>query len=87
MFRFTIRDVLWLTVVVGLSVALWVDRTKHQADLEALDELQRHDGMLWEAVRREGYTTVSEHNRVSLTPYPPNPPLAKPPAQQPAKSN
>ena len=24
MFRFTIRDVLWLTVVVGLAVALWL---------------------------------------------------------------
>jgi hypothetical protein len=26
MFRFTIRDVLWLTVVVGLLVALFVER-------------------------------------------------------------
>jgi hypothetical protein len=26
MFRFTIRDVLWLTVVVGLAVAWWTDR-------------------------------------------------------------
>jgi len=26
MFRFTIRDVLWLTVVVGLAVAWWVAR-------------------------------------------------------------
>jgi len=26
MFRFTIRDVLWLTVVVALLVAWWVDR-------------------------------------------------------------
>jgi hypothetical protein len=24
-FRFTIRDVLWLTVVVGLSVGWWLD--------------------------------------------------------------
>jgi hypothetical protein len=28
MFRFTIRDVLWLTVVVGLGVGWWVERTK-----------------------------------------------------------
>ena len=27
MFRFTIRDVLWLTVLVGLGVAWWLDRT------------------------------------------------------------
>ena len=25
--RFTIRDVLWLMVVVGLVVALWIERT------------------------------------------------------------
>jgi hypothetical protein len=26
MLRFTIRDVLWLMVVVGLSVGWWIDR-------------------------------------------------------------
>jgi hypothetical protein len=26
MFRFTIRDVLWLTVVVAVAVGWWVDR-------------------------------------------------------------
>jgi hypothetical protein len=26
MFRFTIRDLLWLTVVVGLAIALWQSR-------------------------------------------------------------
>ena len=26
MFRFTIRDLLWLMVVVGLAVAWWLDR-------------------------------------------------------------
>ena len=26
MLRFTIRDVLWLTLVVGLAVSWWVDR-------------------------------------------------------------
>jgi hypothetical protein len=25
MFRFTIRDVLWLTVVVGLAIAWWIE--------------------------------------------------------------
>src|SRR5262245_35523830 len=28
MFRFTIRDVLWLTVVVGLLAARWLDHRK-----------------------------------------------------------
>jgi hypothetical protein len=28
MFKFTIRDLLWLTVVVALGVAWWVDRVR-----------------------------------------------------------
>jgi hypothetical protein len=28
MFRFTIRDVLWLTVVVALMLGWWVERTE-----------------------------------------------------------
>jgi len=28
MFRFTIRDVLWLTVVVALACAWWLDRSR-----------------------------------------------------------
>ena len=33
MFRFTIRDVLWLTVVVALAVEWWVDRSRVHARL------------------------------------------------------
>ena len=35
MFKFTIRDVLWLMVVVGLGVGLWLERRerKRMADL------------------------------------------------------
>ena len=32
MFRFTIRDVLWLTVVVALGVAFCVERSQRVAD-------------------------------------------------------
>jgi hypothetical protein len=28
MFRFTIRDLLWLTVVVALALGWWVDRSR-----------------------------------------------------------
>jgi hypothetical protein len=38
MFRFTIRDVLWLTVVVALVVGWWVHASRMQSDLVALDE-------------------------------------------------
>jgi hypothetical protein len=35
MFRFTIRDVLWLTVVVALGVSLWLQRrSMHQLELD-----------------------------------------------------
>jgi hypothetical protein len=38
MFRFTIRDVLWLMVVVGMSVGWWLDHRRaaevHLADLK-----------------------------------------------------
>ena len=37
MFRFTIRDILWLTVVVGLSVALLIE---HRKFIAASAELQ-----------------------------------------------
>lgn len=36
MFQFTIRDLLWLTVVVALGVAWWVDRNRLAGDLYAL---------------------------------------------------
>jgi len=38
MLRFTIRDVLWLTVVVAMGVAWWIDRlqaNKRVASLQA----------------------------------------------------
>jgi hypothetical protein len=31
MFRFTIRDVLWLTVVVGVALTLWIGRSREIA--------------------------------------------------------
>jgi len=38
MFRFTIRDVLWLTVVVALGVALWIEHRRFTAARLALQE-------------------------------------------------
>jgi len=36
MFRFTIRDVLWLTVVAALAVGWWVDRTQLKQRMDGL---------------------------------------------------
>jgi len=53
-FRFTIRDVLWLTVVVAVLVAWWVDRSRlslenrsHQTKLNqmAKDSAQRDEAI------------------------------------------
>ena len=38
MFRFTIRDVLWLMVVVGLGVSWWVDNKRVKTAVEALNK-------------------------------------------------
>ena len=35
MFRFTIRDVLWLTVVVALGVSWWLEHRHHATKNEA----------------------------------------------------
>jgi hypothetical protein len=41
MFRFTIRDVLWLTVVVALGLGWWADRARLDAPLAKLAEYER----------------------------------------------
>jgi len=40
LFRFTIRDVLWLTVVVALLVAWWLDRRTLAPDAKAFRKQQ-----------------------------------------------
>jgi len=41
MFRFTIRDVLWLTVVVALAVGWWIDQDRIRRHREALKASQQ----------------------------------------------
>ena len=65
MFRFTIRDVLWLTVVVALAVGWWVDRERLRLwargrwdrTLEATMEV----GQLW-ADERNGEVVIEVSN-------------------------
>ena len=53
--RFTIRDVLWLMVVVGLGIGWWIDHTRtskvHALTLRLLAEygvtVETRDGMVW----------------------------------------
>jgi hypothetical protein len=74
MFRFTIRDVLWLTVVVGLAIALalnhfsWMrfhrESTKSliKANRELSDvalEMERKYGKLWIEQNRSGEASAN----------------------------
>ena len=47
MFRFTIRDVLWLMAIVGLAVAWWMDHRDLDPDAQAMRRLRQQF--------REGY--------------------------------
>ena len=67
MFRFTIRDVLWLMVVTGLSMSWWVDnkrientiatfKAEHdEKQLELDDKLEIVNQMYIEEKRRQGW--------------------------------
>jgi len=45
MFRFTIRDVLWLTVVVAMAVGWWIDRDRtwrqSESSRQVVDRFQK----------------------------------------------
>jgi hypothetical protein len=43
MFRFTIRDVLWLMVVVGLAIGWWMDRNAPSALHDRLELIRAAD--------------------------------------------
>jgi hypothetical protein len=47
MLRFTIRDVLWLTVVVALAVALWVKQQQIEKVGDQVEQAKR-ESATWE---------------------------------------
>ncbi len=47
MFRFSIRDLLWLTVVGAILCAWWLDRVRQAAREEAIIGWQAPDGRVW----------------------------------------
>jgi len=77
MFRFTIRDVLWLTVVVALAVAWWVDRSQfveRNQSLAAKNEelLARLKDLNYEAAKLRMNALLAEELRggIILSPSP-----------------
>jgi hypothetical protein len=61
-FHFTIRDVLWLTVVVGLGVGWWIDHRSNAS----LRKAQRQLARLVELVEDEGLMVSLAEDSVSL---------------------
>src|SRR5437764_1455500 len=58
MFRFTIRDVLWLTVVVALAVGWWVEHQQTSALTRSLSEVDE---------QRKVLQTTVDSMKISLT--------------------
>lgn len=48
MFRFSIRDLLWLTVVVALGVTWWLDRSSLVARVDELENRSHFETVLAE---------------------------------------
>jgi hypothetical protein len=46
MFRFSIRDLLWLTVVVAMGAAWWAERNQKCAIATTCSELRAENGYL-----------------------------------------
>jgi hypothetical protein len=69
MFRFGIRDVLWLTVVVGMGVGWQIDRTRIESRRqEAVDEASLSWGLL--EISREDYRNLREVTAPYFACYP-----------------
>ena len=60
MFKFTIRDWLWLTVVVALMVAWWIERRNCAAKVS---ELEAWSGELVRLLVSDGWDIQSGHGR------------------------
>jgi len=71
MFRFAIRDVLWLTVVVALAIALWLERQRSVQKVL----LEQQQTMLWrsrseaalEAIKGRGMSATWYERGIAVT--------------------
>jgi len=75
MFRFTIRDVLWLTVVVALAVAILVNNNRHRKQVATMQEQAeqlRREGKDWEhrakALRNDLMRGTNQNTDVEFIP-------------------
>jgi hypothetical protein len=79
MFRFTIRDVLWLTVVVGMAVGWWLDNhhdnNRRQATLAHAERLRDTlaAGKRAYQIARDNYYRLNMEQGDGYYPLPPGP--------------
>jgi hypothetical protein len=66
MFRFTIRDVLWLTVVVAASVAWWIDHRSHRTLRKERDSAINRLTMLTNMLERRGLEVFVDDRRAVI---------------------
>ena len=50
MFRFTIRDMLWLTVIVALLLGWWLERARSQGQARRIERLEGEVQQVGEAI-------------------------------------
>ena len=79
MFRFTIRDVLWLTVVVAMGIGWFLDRRQQEWRIDTQNRSAQIASDLREACIKHGWTVEIHHGEVFLA-YPPGhpPPMSGP---------
>ena len=87
MFRFTIRDLLWLTVVVALAISWWIDNKRIEntvAKLEKEGRLQREarddELIVLKELEAEHRTLVEQWRKGNppIVVYPPPPRVSSP---------
>jgi hypothetical protein len=66
MFRFTIRDVLWLTVVVAMGIAWNIDRWRQNTSIQALKEISRIESISVFARDWQGIMAAVRNEKVIL---------------------
>jgi hypothetical protein len=80
MFRFSVRDLFWLTLVVALALAWWLDRQQVRAEVDQVrasgdaraKKWRGRTGALENALTSDGWQVTWETAKVWLTKTPGN---------------
>jgi hypothetical protein len=90
MFRFTIRDVLWLMVVVGLAVGWWTDSRRQAKVIKTAQDRAENSDLntltLYDACKKEGWTVEFHHGEIVIVQPPGKPPPSSGPLPLPTSN-